>query len=783
MNADRWHKLRSLVEELMDADAAAQARLLENAGATDAALAAEARSLADRAREGSGPMPAPLADAAETIVSELAAAELLGRRFGPYRAVGLIGEGAMGTVYRAVRADESFEKQVAVKVLRRGVTGEEARRRFDQERRLLARLEHPGICALLDGGTTQDGLAYIVMEHVQGVPLSEWAHSRGDGVPHRRTEGTSWRRERRLRLGLFAEICAAVSYAHSCGVVHRDLKPTNILVAEGQPSSGHGRGAPRIKIIDFGVARVLGGAPQDGLTGSDSGFVGTLPYMAPEQVSAGGGADARTDLYALGVILYELLAGRPPLELRERSVADAARAIAEDEPTRLGLIDRTLRGDLETIVRRAMDKEPARRYPSVSELQADIQRCLRDEPIVARPPSAAYQLSKFVRRHRSLVGATLLAFVALLASTIAAATAWARSERERRRAADVSAFMGDVLASVDPFRPPTGPGAAAIRSDGAGADGVQVTDLLDAAVRRLDAREIADELTEAEVRQRLGAAYSGQGRHDQAIAQLGRARGVEQRLLGPDDPRTIETSIDLATALTRGDRLDQARPLHEASLAAARAVLGPDHPVTLRAMFELSMHDIHALQFQEAATLSSQIMDACERAGHPEAPVAALAAGVRSVAMIFTGDPDAEQAARVALSQIQRTCGGSHYLAGLVQCSLGGSAQSRGDWPEAESRFRAAYTIYHTLLGDRDPRTASRLRSLGVVLNSQGRFVEAEAILRRAAEVGQVGTPLAVEVAGMARRDLAESLRGQGKVSEAAEVEALVPVAPGSASR
>jgi serine/threonine protein kinase len=782
MNPDRWRRFRSLVEELLDADGPERARLLEDAGVADAALAAEARSLADRAGDGSGSLPAPLTDAAETIVSELAAAELLGRRFGPYRAVGLIGEGAMGTVYRAVRADESFEKQVAVKVLRRGVTGEEARRRFDQERRLLARLEHPGICALLDGGTTEDGLAYIVMEYVQGVPLSEWAQSRGEGSPGRH-DGTAWRRERRLRLGLFAEICAAVAYAHSCGVVHRDLKPTNILVVDGQPSSGHGRGAPRIKIIDFGVARVLGGAPQEGLTGSDSGFVGTLPYMAPEQISGGGGIDARTDIYALGVILYELLSGRPPLELRERSVADAARAIAEDEPTRLGLIDRTLRGDLETIVRRAMDKDPARRYPSASELQADIQRCLRDEPIVARPPSAAYQLSKFVRRHRHLVGATLVAFVALLASTITAATAWARSERERRRAADVSAFMGDVLASVDPFRPPTGPVAAARRSDGAGADGVQVTDLLDAAVRRLDAREITDERTEAEVRQRLGAAYSGLGRHEQAIAELERARGVEQRLLGPDDPRTIETSIDLATALTRGDRLDQARPLHEASLAAARRVLGPDHPVTLRAMFELSMHDIHALQFQEAAALSSRIIDACGHAGHPDAPVAALAAGVRSVAMIFTGDPDAERAARAALAEIQRSCGGSHYLAGLVQCSLGGSAQSRGDWPEAESRFRAAYVIYHTLLGDRDPRTASRLRSLGVVLNAQGRFVEAEAILRRAADVGQVGTPLALEVAGMARHDLAESLRGQGKASEAAEVEALVPAAAGSASR
>lgn len=762
MNPDRWRRLRTLVEELLDAEPSARCAMIERARGDDPALAAEAADLADLAlRTDQAPAPMPLFDAAETIVSELAAAELLGRRFGPYRAVGLIGEGAMGTVYRAVRADESFDKQVAVKVLRRGIAGEEARRRFDQERRLLARLEHPGICALLDGGTTDDGLAYIVMECVQGVPLSDWVRDRTTPVPPgRRTDATAWRREQRTRLELFADICAGVAYAHSCGVVHRDLKPTNILVVEPPAGSGESPAIPRVKIIDFGVARVLGASQQPALTGSDSRFLGTLPYMAPEQVSAGPAAiDARTDIYALGVILYELLSGRQPVELGDRSVAEAARAISEDEPTRLGLVDRSFRGDVETIVRRAMEKDPSRRYQSAADLQADVQRCLRDEPIVARPPSAGYQLSKFVRRHRPLVAATGVAFTALLASTITVGVAWVRSEHQRRRAADVSAFMEDVLASVDPFRPPIGPDSAAIRAEGAGADGVQVTDVLDAAVRRLDSREITDERTEAEIRHSLGVSYSGLGHNDQAIIQLRRAREIQLRILGSADPRSIESSIDLATALTRDDRHDEAGPMHRANVESAMSTLGPSDPVTLRARFELAMHQIHAGEFKEAAAASSELITACAAAGRAGSPIASLAGGAHAVALIFLGDPEAEPTAKSALASIQQTCGPNHYLAALIQCSLAGSAQERQDWPEAEARFRAAYACYRTLLGEHDPRTAARLRSLGIVLTAEKRYAEAQTVLQQAAEIRRVGTPLALRIADLADESLADLRR------------------------
>ncbi len=351
-----------------------------------------------------------------------------GARLGGFRIVRVLGEGGMGVVYEAQQDEPA--RRVALKLIRAGFFSERLRSRFRHEVRILGQLRHPGIAQIYEAGTLDlsgDPTPYFAMELVEGRPLLQAAA--GLGV--------------RERLALVAQICDAVHHAHQKGVIHRDLKPGNILVeaaptAEGTGSyPGTGTAAPfQIKILDFGVARAID-------TGSGSllvttarthagELIGTLPYMSPEQAAADPAAmDIRSDVYSIGVIAYEVLTGRLPCDLEEKPLAEAARAIAEQEPARLGSIDRSLRGDAETIVAKTLQKDPRHRYQSAAELAADIRRHLRDEPIVARPASALYQLRKFARRHKPLVFAAATVMIAMATATVV--SAWQARVAERAR--------------------------------------------------------------------------------------------------------------------------------------------------------------------------------------------------------------------------------------------------------------------------------------------------------------------------------------------------------------
>jgi serine/threonine protein kinase len=749
-----------VVEQALDSGDGAD-RVIQESFAGDLELQEMARSLVDQSQETAIALESPCPGAAAAMVSTLAASELLGRRFGPYRAIGLIGEGAMGTVYLAVRADESFERQVAVKVLRGTLGDAESRRRFDQERRLLARLEHAGICRLLDGGSTEDGLAYIVMEHVDGEPLSQWAKSRTLGAEG---GGTHARHERRARVELFARVCEAVACAHRAGVVHRDLKPTNILVTRVKGAGG----APQPKIIDFGIARVIDSDLTTCIS-SESRLLGTLPYMAPEQIAgSASGASARADVYSLGVILYELLAGRPPLDVQTTGVPEALRRIKEEEPTRLGALDRSLRGDLETIVAKAMEKDPRRRYASADELAADLQRWLADQPIVARRPSTAYQASKFIRRHRALVGGAAIIFVALSTAVVAVSTALVRVARQGERMREVNGFMRGLLASADPFSVPAGPRAVG----NGGAPAIQAADMLGAAEAWLANHPIDDPLVEADIRDALGVSCSGLGRHEAAVPQLEAALRLRTDHLGADAVPTLESMSHLATALSRTDDLARADALHRSAIAGLEHALGPSDLLVLRAQFELIMCLIHENRFDQAAELAGRVEQAARARGTDGQTLGALAEGLRAVSLVYSSDDtEGERLAEAALSDIERTCGADHYVAALVTCTLGGVAESRGDLAQAERRYRAAAASYTRLLGEHDPRTASRLVSLGRVLDGQGRFAEAQDPLRRALAGGSVDSPVARQVAEQARAELAVCLRGLGQ-----DADAVVPV-------
>ena len=318
-------------------------------------------------------------------------------RIGRYQVLRRIAEGGMGTVYEAEQ--DSPRRIVALKVVRLGFGSPDVVRRFTHEAQILGRLHHPGIAQVYEAGLADDGQPFFAMEFIHGLPLDEYARRRGLDLT--------------ARVGLLARVCDAVQHAHDQGVIHRDLKPANILVEEtGQP-----------KVLDFGVARATDAdlLSRAGLTQAGQ-LIGTPNYMSPEQVSADPAAiDQRTDVYALGVILFELLAHRLPYQLENRPLAETARMILEQDPPRLGLLDTELRGDVETIVAKALEKDPARRYWSAAELAADLRRWLVHEPILARPPSALYHLHKFARRHKGLVGgvaATVAALVLGLVGTV-----------------------------------------------------------------------------------------------------------------------------------------------------------------------------------------------------------------------------------------------------------------------------------------------------------------------------------------------------------------------------
>ena len=530
---------------------------------------------------------------------------------GPYRILRVLGEGGMGVVYEAEQ-DHPYRK-VALKTLRTGSDTPELARRFAREAGALARLQHPAIAQIYEAGTadTDSGAQpYFAMEFIHGEPLDEYAETHDLSI--------------RERLHLMCRVCDGVEHAHQRGVIHRDLKPANILVDDsGQP-----------KILDFGVARITDLDALHTRQTSMGQVVGTLAYMSPEQV-AGGALDAsgapnidiRSDVYTLGILLYELLARRRPYDIGGQ-LLDAVRTIRDEDPALLGSIDRKYRGDIETIVARAIEKDRARRYASAAALADDMRRHLEDKPIAARPASTAYQVSRFARRHRALVAGVTAVFLALtggvIASTIQATRARqaervavaarqeatrdrdralaaekqavqashaaAESERqalaEKRRAsleADsakaVNDFLtNDLLAQADVAR----------QSPGATVDpDLKVRTALDRAADRIGGRFGAQPEVEASIRGTIGQTYRGLGLHTEARKQVELALEIDRRVLGQGDPKTLSDIARLARIAVDEGKYPEAESLFSETLEKRRHVLGPTHPDTLATMSEL----------------------------------------------------------------------------------------------------------------------------------------------------------------------------------------------------
>jgi len=660
-----------------------------------------------------------------------------------------LGEGGMGEVFEAEQL-EPVRRRVALKLIKRGMESKEVLARFDSERQALALMSHPNIAQVYDAGTTTDGRPFFVMEIVQGVPVTRYCDTN--------------RLNTNERLELFNQICEGVQHAHHKGVIHRDIKPSNVLV-KIQDSQA----VP--KIIDFGVAKAIAQRlTEQTLFTAVGEFIGTPEYMSPEQAEMTElDIDTRTDVYSLGVVLYELLVGAQPFdarELRRSGFDEMRRKIREEEPPRPSVrlsglgeqstsaaknrrsepstLARQLRGDLDWITMKALEKDRTRRYDSPGELAADISRHLRHQPVLAGPPSAAYRLGKFVRRHRAGVAATVLATLAVLLGAALALHGLVRAGHERdraqheaRKAQAISLFLMDVLASPDPY---TQAGLEALRES----------------ERRINDAFTSQPEVQASVKQTVGEVYRRLGRYDEAEALLKSALETRRAILGDQHVEVADSLFCLASVHHDSGDLGPAEEKYREALEIRRKQLGEDHPdvalsVNTMARLHRDKGDVEGAEalFREALEMRRRGLGA----RHPDVAVTLkdLAQQLR-----FKGDlEEAEKLCRQSLDINLEVFGREHPGVAADLGVLGSILMARGSYDEAERLFRESLEIERKVYGESHEQVGTSLLWLGHLLRTKGALDEAEIAIREAIGVfrrarGREHSDLAVALANLA---------------------------------
>jgi tetratricopeptide (TPR) repeat protein/predicted Ser/Thr protein kinase len=611
-------------------------------------------------------------------------------RVGPFRILGVLGRGGMGVVYEAEQ--DTPRRRVAVKLLRPGTLSRSLTARFRYEAELLGRLQHPGIAQVYAAGAEEsEGISrpWIAMELVRGVRLDE--HARGLTLPE--------------RLELLARVADAVHHAHQRGVIHRDLKCANVLVEPtGEP-----------KVLDFGVARAEGADLRASLRTIPGQIVGTLQTMSPEQAMASADLDARTDVYSLGVMAYELLAGRSPLELEDLPLHAALQRVIRDEPPLLGTLDRTLAGDVQVVVAKALEKDRERRYASAAAFAADLRRIQAREPVEARPPSSVYLLSKLARRHLGLaVGGGLAALAALVGLTAfalqarATARAEVRAADEARAVAAIDGFLiQDLLAAPDPR----------VR----GRD-VRVLDVLDGAAAK--AGEVFAESPEllARVRATLGKSYLALDELPLAEQNLRAALAWFREHRGEGDPLTLETEGTLIEFLIARQDTDEVLPLARASLARQRAVFGPDHRTTLTTATNLATAIFRSGELAESEALLRDVIARRERTLGADDTATLLARENLATVLVIGGRQDEALREREAALALRRARYGERDPGTLIarlylaQHHLGMSMLT-----DPVPTFETLLEETRAVFGERHRLTGDALLGLGAALERAGR--------------------------------------------------------------
>lgn len=654
-----------------------------------------------------------------------------GRRIGPYRIVRVIGSGGMGIVYLAERADESFRKQVAIKLVRQRLVDPETEKRLVGERQILANLDHPNIARLYDGGTTADGTPYLVMEYIDGAPIDHYCDSRRLSIDE--------------RLDLFRQICSAVHYAHQNLIVHRDIKSTNILVTrDGTP-----------KLLDFGIAKLLDPAalPGEGLT-REGILVMTPENAAPEQVLERTITTA-TDTYALGVLLYRLLCGHPPYRLHG-SHRDVAEKICHEQPqppsamidvywrgtetrerelevvrpeivaryrsTSVEKLRRRLRGDLDNIVLMALRKEPERRYRSAHELSEDLRLHRASLPVTARPDTWRYRSGKFLRRHVTGVAMSSILLGLLIAFGIATTVQNRRIAAERDTAMQVSRFLEEIFMAPDP----------------ANARGLNITarEILARGAGRISAELRNQPEIRAALMETIGRVYFNLGEYAPAIKMLEESLRLRLAMFGEGRREVAAVKNELAAVLIRTADYDRARQLLEEALAGNRRGRGEATLAVAANLVNLAELSRLTGDLEQAERFATESLAIYESQGERHA--SEIAEGKSALARILRAKGDLVMAGtlyREAIDVTRLHLGEDHPSLAYYLQNLAVVLSERGNLAAAEAMFRESIGFTRRVLGEEHDLAAASLVMLGALLHDKGRLDAAEVALRDALDL------------------------------------------------
>jgi serine/threonine protein kinase/tetratricopeptide (TPR) repeat protein len=733
-----------------------------------------------------------------------------GTRIGPYKLLQAIGEGGFGSVFMAEQ-ERPVVRKVALKIIKLGMDTRQVVARFEQERQALALMDHPNIAKVFDAGATETGRPYFVMELVKGEAIVEYCDKHNLSVHD--------------RLELFAQVCQAVQHAHTKGVIHRDIKPSNVLVSMQD-------GRAHAKVIDFGIAKATASKlTEKTLFTEHRALIGTPEYMSPEQAEGSLDIDTRTDVYSLGVLLYELLTGTTPFsgkELRSAAYAEIQRIIREvepprpstrisanteslasvaasrhTEPKRLGAL---VRGELDWIVMKALEKDRQRRYETANGLMMDVRRYLSGEAVMAAPPSAGYRFRKFVRRNRVAVAASSAVGAALLLGL--AGTTWqakvaseqrdvavaaGRSEMEQRKAAEaarteavvqknraqekeaeaakqkaiaegVVKFQADMLASVDPFTLPKDPETGEPLKDK-----VTVVQALEAALKAINAGSLKDSpMVEAGVLVTIGDTFAALGRYQEAEPVLRRAMELRKAHF-PEGSLEIAQSMDrLADSLSLASKLKEAEELLRDALAIRRRALPEGDPSIGTAMNNLAQVLVMAGSYTDAEPLLREAVALLNKTAAPDK--AELARTYDNLAKALTKLrklDEAEQYMRKALQTRREAFPAGHPEIALGENNLATMLAAANKYDEAERLYRDSIASRRATLPAKHPEIARTLSNLGSVLKTQGKLAEAEAIYREALEINRANLPRNHPALATALNGLGMLLKDQGKLEQA----------------
>jgi eukaryotic-like serine/threonine-protein kinase len=649
-----------------------------------------------------------------------------------YQMLELIGEGGMGQVWLADQI-EPVRRHVAIKLIKAGMDTREVLARFESERQALALMDHPAIAKVFDAGVTREGRPYFVMEYVAGTPITAYCDQQQLST--------------RERLELFARVCEGVQHAHQKAIIHRDLKPSNILVTQVD-------GKPVPKIIDFGVAKALTEkmTAQTMLTRAGA-LIGTPEYMSPEQaLSSGEDIDTRTDVYSLGVIFYELLAGAPPIELHKVALDEFLRRLREEDAPRpstkfriqardtsLGIaskrqtepqaLAKLMQGELDSIALKALEKDRARRYGSPSEFGADIGRYLRNETVLAVPPSVPYRARKFVRRYRGVLATTFAVVLVLIVATGVSILMSVRAAQQRDRANTEAAtsqaindfLRNDVLAQA----------SAASQSEAASKPDphLEVRTALDRAAAHIAGKFGQQPEIEAAIRETIGQTYADLGLYAEAQAQFERAVALDQRVFGPDNSKSLRAMSRLGVIAFRQGRYTEAEALLSQTLQVARRVEGPERPDTLSSMTNLASAYRLQGKYAQAEALVGQALEIKRRVLGLENNSTVVSMTV--LAEIYEEEGKYAQAQALcsqALEIERRVLGPEHPNTLNSMNNLANLYRDQGKYVQAETLHGQTLEIRRRVLGPEHPFTLSAMNNLAKDLSAQGKYRQAEAL-------------------------------------------------------